>query len=194
MTTATLNRTTTQRGPRSLEREACIRFACACGKGLKVAPEYAGRRAPCPRCGQALRVPLISVARPTRSPRPGREAQESRAPSRAEIDSARAELRGQIIELVNLDLEPWQIAHELSQRTGMSQRLARAVVNAEERSVRASGEAQIAGGVVLAALGVGLSLAGGGVFVGLIAVGAGLTIGGAFRAATGRTSLGDMSF
>ncbi len=39
-------------------RQQAIRFACPCGKKIKVPARYAGRFGTCPRCGTRLRIPL----------------------------------------------------------------------------------------------------------------------------------------
>ena len=37
--------------------EEFIRFTCSCGKGVKVAVQYAGRTGQCPRCKKRVRIP-----------------------------------------------------------------------------------------------------------------------------------------
>lgn len=45
-----------------------IRFACSCGKKIKVSARYAGRFGKCPRCGARLRIPFGREGRIDRLP------------------------------------------------------------------------------------------------------------------------------
>ena len=45
-----------------------IRFACSCGKKIKVPARYAGRFGKCPRCGARLRIPFEREGRVDRLP------------------------------------------------------------------------------------------------------------------------------
>src|SRR5262245_12995396 len=38
-----------------------LKFACACGKRLAVAPEFAGRRVRCPKCRKPVMVPALAA-------------------------------------------------------------------------------------------------------------------------------------
>lgn len=45
-----------------------IAFACECGEPLAAAPEHAGRRVQCPRCGERLSVPAGDAEHPAPPP------------------------------------------------------------------------------------------------------------------------------
>jgi len=58
-----------------------IRFRCACGQAMKMAEQYAGKRAKCPACGKVLSVPAASefadgssVALPASAPKAAAKA------------------------------------------------------------------------------------------------------------------------
>ena len=52
-----------------------IRFACPCGKRVAAPPEFAGKKAKCPKCGNHVTVPAVqpSVTRPQPSAKSQRE-------------------------------------------------------------------------------------------------------------------------
>lgn len=60
---------------------AMIEFACECGEPLAAAPEHAGKRVKCPRCGDLLAVPS-GDAEPEPAPRPKKMAVPVNTPQR----------------------------------------------------------------------------------------------------------------
>jgi len=73
-----------------------IRFRCKCGKGLKVADSFAGKRAKCPKCGIVLVVPRKTVkpaAEPKSAPPPPPSPKTPPPPEpRADIPISASEL------------------------------------------------------------------------------------------------------
>jgi hypothetical protein len=58
-----------------------IKFVCSCGKRLKANDDMAGKRIPCPRCGNPVGVPALDPTRPT----PMTPAERLRAQARRPI-------------------------------------------------------------------------------------------------------------
>ncbi len=47
--------------PQTTKKQETIRFACTCGKTMRIAQTHAGKKGKCPNCGKTLTIPTTSI-------------------------------------------------------------------------------------------------------------------------------------